>query len=245
MYVCLTWGKITSPQKKTCSMKYILFITSGIIIANTMIHIHAMETLTENQKLLRSIKNELPADIQNIIIHMIPKIMAYDFFLGAKKETTCKQAIKLRTIRKPYARINRTVTFRTGIGFSPLYFKMPDQEPLELEYQDYSNFDHSERHKNEEILSCMKKTLTVAQANLILRVYHAKKYGNNFYIHALSEDGKIFLTFKEDIRIYLLHFFNIQLQIPSWLDTVHNWFTNITNPEKLLANVYQSDVLHF
>jgi hypothetical protein len=78
-------------------------------------------------------------------------------------------------------------------------------------YPLYFNLSPLEFNTKKAILTQMQNELTIPQSNLIRRAYHTTKAGITRMLYAFSEDGKIFLTFDKDVRIYLLKSLNIQL----------------------------------
>ncbi len=128
------------------------------------------------------------------------------------------------SMHDPYdARFGRHV-FTTSLGSGPLFFgvMIPDQKraPKKRVSTLHLNLNAPEFNTKEEMLARMKNALTIAQTDLINRAYNATKKGAMFIIHHLSEDGKLFLTFDKDVRIYLLNGLNIQLKIDDWFTSV-------------------------
>lgn len=73
----------------------------------------------------------------------------------------------------------------------------------------YIHFDDLEFKLNGESFIWKKDTITIPQADLIARMYDAFQANKEFLINIRSEDEKVFLSFDENVRLYLEEHLNI------------------------------------
>ncbi len=73
----------------------IVFAITVLVTVNNTMHIRAMEPLTKNQKLLQSIKEDLPKDVQEYINKMVVLLKMSDFLLSPTEIDSIEEVLKI------------------------------------------------------------------------------------------------------------------------------------------------------
>ena len=76
------------------------------------------------------------------------------------------------------------------------------------------NLNGPEFNKSGDALFWIKHNLTIPQADLIARAYAATRDGESSVMSRFGDDGKVFLTLPDYVRLYLLKHLNIKLVKP-------------------------------
>lgn len=236
------------------------------------------EELTENQKLFRAIKENLPKDVQNIIYNTTALLKMSNFLLEPTIVNKTELIIQIASKKINHQRCNKSwhdyfctdtenysnELLKTLSGYTQDYgapaqlyedkivmcsqngsikiWNIPQGQLLHMLIMDtqaiesvllidhrlitiysdktakiwplYVHFDNLEFKPNGKSIVWNKNTITLPQADLIARMYNAKQTNEEFIINIRSEDEKVFLSFDENIRLYLEQRINIGFAEP-------------------------------